>query len=240
MRFLRKLLRPLLVSALRRYPKVAIDALRESVWGDQYSFAALPEYPQRNFEDLAWMLASNPTNKALLILELDEAAFLFRLVRSLPSAQIMEIGRCHGGSTFLFAVASDQASTITSIDIAPRNDQLLRDVLEKNGLLKKVQLLAGNSHEANTIDDHYDLVFIDGDHSRAGAFKDYEHWKRAVKPGGYLILHNAAVGRPYAEAAEGAIWVADKVASEEKKYYRREADVGSLAVFIRTNVSWPQ
>jgi len=238
--FLRKLWRGLLVLALRGHPEIALDALRKPIWDEQYSFAAIPEYPQHNFEDITWMLASNPTNKALLIMELDEAAFLFRLVRSIPSAQIMEIGRGRGGSTFLFAVAGDSGSTVTSVDIEPRNEDLLRAALEKSGLAHKVHLLTGNSHEAPAREDHYELVFIDGDHSREAVRRDYEHWKRAVRPGGHLTLHNAAVGRPLAQAAGGAIWVADKVAAEDKDYYRRLPDVGSLAVFSRTTKPWPR
>ena len=75
MRFFRKHLRRLLLFFLRRRPNLALDdALRQQ---DSLSFANFPDRPQRNFEDLDWLLVSNSTNKGLLVLEFDEAAFLF-------------------------------------------------------------------------------------------------------------------------------------------------------------------
>ena len=215
MRFFHKHLRRLLLFFLRRHPNLAFDALRQQhsvVLGlafnalrqqNSLSFANLPERPQRNFEDLDWLLVSNSTNKGLLLLEFDEAALLFRLVRSQQAAQILEIGRYYGGSAFLFAVASDHNSMVTSIDIAPQNDELLQIALKKSGLAHKVQLLVGDSSGSEAKVDFYDLIFVDGDHSYEGVLKDYEHWRKAVKPGGYLVFHNAGAGRPQTGTAPG-------------------------------------
>ena len=94
MRFFHKHLRRLLLFFLRRHPNLALDALRHHPnlavdalrQQNSLSFANFPDRPQRNFEDLDWLLVSNSTNKGLLVLEFDEAAFLFRLVRSRPVA----------------------------------------------------------------------------------------------------------------------------------------------------------
>ena len=233
--FFRKYLRRLLLFFIRRDPHLALEALRQR---KNHSFANLPNRPQRNFEDLDWMLVSNSTNKGLLLMEFDEAAFLFRLVRSTPAAQILEIGRFYGGSAFLFAVASDHNSIVTSIDIAPQNDELLQIALKKTGLAHKVHLLVGNSHHSETKVDFYDLIFVDGDHSYEGVRQDYEHWKKAVKIGGYLVFHNAAAGRPYTTPVPGPFRLAQEIAVHDKEYYRREPDVGSLALFIRTEKPW--
>ena len=189
MRFFHKHLRRLLLFFLKRHPSLALDALRQQ---NSLSFANCPDRQQRNFEDLDWLLVSNLTNRGLLRLAFDEAAFLFRLVRSQPAAQILEIGRYHGGSAFLFAVASDHNSMVTSIDIAPQNDELLQIALKKSGLAYKVQLLVGDSNRGEARVDFYNLIFVDGDHSYEGVLKDYEHWRKAVKPGGCLAFHNAA------------------------------------------------
>lgn len=167
-------------------------------------------------------------------MQFDEAAFLFRLVRSRPAAQILEIGRYLGGSGFLFAVAGDNNSMVTSIEIAPPNDELLQIALKKAGLAHKVQLIVGDSHGVKAKADSYDLIFVDGDHTYNGVISDYEHWKKAVKPGGYLAFHNAATGSPYASTAPGPIRVAQEITARDGEYYRREPDVGSLALFIRT------
>jgi len=235
MSFFYKHLRRLLLFFIRRRPHLALEALRQR---NNHSFANLPNRPQRNFEDLDWMLVSNSTNKGLLLLEFDEAALLFRLARSKPAAQIVEIGRFCGGSAFLFAVASDQDSMVTSIDIAPQNDELLQIALKKSGLAHKVHLLVGDSHDSEAKVDFYDLIFVDGDHSYEGVLKDYEHWKKAVKPGGYLVFHNAAAGRLHTVTAPGPFRLAQEIAARDREYYRREPDVGSLALFIRTQKPW--
>ena len=235
MHFFNKHLRRLFLFFLRRHPNLVFDALRQP---DNLSFANMPDRPQRNFEDLDWLLESNSANKGLMLLQFDEAAFLFRLVRSQPAAQILEIGRCYGGSAFLFAVASDHHSMVTSIDIAPQNDQLLQLALRKSGLAQKVRLLVGDSRDGEVISDFYDLLFVDGDHFYKGALHDYEHWKKAVKPGGYLAFHNAAHGRPYTVTAPGAFRVTQEIAARDGEYYRREPDVGSLALFVRTQRPW--
>lgn len=237
MRFIRKYVRRFLVWVMRRHPHIAYDLLKQRPSRD-YSFAELPERPQRNFEDLDWMFESNPVNKGLLLLELDEAACLFRLARSKPAARILEIGRWRGGSTFLFAVASDQNSVVTSIDIAPQDDERLRTALEKNNLAYKVELLTGNSTAAEVRPDFYDLIFVDGDHSYKGAAGDYEHWKKAVKAGGHLAFHNAARGRPFTDDVAGLLRLMQEIMARENEYYRREPDVGSLALFVRTAKPW--
>jgi predicted O-methyltransferase YrrM len=238
MQSFRKYLRGLVVSFVRRHLYIAIDALKQQHPKSDYSFASAPDLPQRNFEDLDWMLVSNPINKGLLRLELDEAACLFRLARSKPAARILEIGRWRGGSTFLFAVASDQDSIVTSIDIAPEDDELLKTVLKKNNLAHKVELLVGNSPDAEVRRDFYDLIFVDGDHTYEGAARDYEHWKKAVKPGGHLAFHNAAQGRLFTDFAAGPLRLAQEITARESEYYRRERDVGSLALFVRTAKPW--
>ena len=237
MRLIRKYVRRVFVWIIRRHPHIAYDVLRKRSSRD-YSFAELPERPQRNFEDLDWMFESNPVNKGVLLLEFDEAACLFRLGRSKPAARILEIGRWRGGSTFLFAVASDQDSIVTSIDIAPQDDELLRTALKKNNLAHKVELLVGNSPDAQVRRDFYDLIFVDGDHSYKGAARDYEHWKKAVKPGGHLAFHNAARGRPFTNTVPGLLRLMQEITARENEYYRRQPDVGSLALFVRTAKPW--
>lgn len=184
------------------------------------------------------MLVSNPTNKGLAVLQFDEAAFLFRLARSRPAAQILEIGRFYGGSTFLFAVASDQDSRVTSIDIAPQNDELLQVALEKCGLAHKVRLIVSSSKAVEAPTAFYDLIFVDGDHSYEGVLRDYEHWKTAIRPGGCLAFHNAT-GPSHSGMLPGPFRVTKEVMARDGEYYRRETDVGSLALFSRTPKPWP-
>jgi hypothetical protein len=57
---------------------------------------------------------------------------------------------------------------------------------------------------------------------------------KPVKPGGCLAFHNAAAGRPHSGTAPGPFRLAQEIATRDEEYYRCEPDVGSLALFIRT------
>jgi predicted O-methyltransferase YrrM len=58
-------------------------------------------------------------------------------------------------------------------------------------------IVVGDSHSLGTRDTAlargpYDLLLIDGDHSRAGALVDFRDFAPMVRPGGLVALHDAA------------------------------------------------
>ena len=120
------------------------------------------------------------------------------------------------------------------LPVGSQNDELLQIALKKNGLAHKARLLVGDSVDGEAKADFYDLVFVDGDHSYKGVVNDYDHWRKAVKPGGYLAFHNAAAGGPHILTVPGPFRLVQEIAARDAEYYRREPDVGSLALFIRT------
>lgn len=57
-------------------------------------------------------------------------------------------------------------------------------------------IMVGDSHSLGTRDTAlargpYDLLLIDGDHSRAGALADFRDYAPIVRPGGLVALHDA-------------------------------------------------
>ena len=102
-----------------------------------------------------------------------------------------------------------------------------------------MQLLVGPSADADVGTQLYDLLFFDGDHSHEGARRDYDHWKKTVKAGGHLALHNAAWGRLFTNVHSGSRDLAEEITARDHQFFRREPDVGSLALFIRTANPWP-
>ncbi len=232
--------RRLLLSFIKRNPDLAIRALTQWPSRSTHSFLNMPDGPQHNFEDLDWMLVSNTTNRGLLRLDFEEAAFLFRLARNRESAQILEIGRFYGGSAFMFAVASDKNAHITSIDIAPQNDELLHAALKKHDLANKVDLLVADANQETVALSAYDLLFIDGDHSYEGVLKDYEHWKTSVKPGGFVVFHDAGASRELTTILPGPAQLMQEIVARDSDFFTRQKDVGSIAYFLRTKTPWPQ
>ena len=197
----------------------------------------------QNFEDLAGLFRPLMTSRKTIQMDLDEAAYLFILVRSLPSCRILEIGRYRGGSTLLFAVAIDDNSKLTSIDNLAKmgcDDSALIRVLEKFGFARKVELIAKNSTDVKATPDVYDIVFLDGDHTYEGVMKDYEHWKYAVKAGGHLLFHDAVYGRRFSSVIDGPARCVNKVQERDFKQFKKVKEIGSIIHFARTNESWPK
>ncbi len=103
---------------------------------------------------------------------------------------IVEIGRFHGGSTFLLACANREVP-IWSIDLEPQDDERLQRHLTDNRLGENVGLIVGDSHhdDFEQIGD-YDLLFIDGDHSYNGCLADLNAFFPRLAPGGHVVLHD--------------------------------------------------
>jgi predicted O-methyltransferase YrrM len=159
------------------------------------------------FDDLAFLFASTPLNHGIVSLAVDEAAYLYRIVRGLDRANIAEIGRYKGGSTLLIAAAMDSESTLWSYDLhvklmtvelGPEIDAEIERALERYGLADRVHLIVGDSKLVDPPAADFQLVFVDGDHSYEGVRGDYLNWRPALRPGGHLLFHDAAAHRPFA------------------------------------------
>jgi predicted O-methyltransferase YrrM len=154
----------------------------------------------RGFEDCVWIFSSSQLNHGLSRLSISEAAYLYRLIRSLPSPATLEIGRFRGGSTFLFALAG---ARVLSIDLDSRrqraDDEALLEALAGFGMRERVELALANSHAYPVGGRRLDVCFIDGDHRYEGVRADFEHWWPAIAPGGHVLFHDAFPGLPLSD-----------------------------------------
>ncbi len=192
----------------------------------------VPDGPPNGFEDCAWLFTSNLSNRNIARLDLDEAALLFKLVRTFEAPRVMEIGRLLGGSTILLAAAVGPGGKVTSVDIAPKNDDALSRALEKLEMNGRAELVVSDANLLEPPADGFDVVFIDGDHSYEGVRKDYEHWRGALRPGGYLVFHDAWPNRPAANVREGVERLMREIDTGDSEL-RRVQGAGSLGVFQR-------
>jgi predicted O-methyltransferase YrrM len=55
-----------------------------------------------------------------------------------------------------------------------------------------------------------DLVFVDGDHLEPGVRLDWELWREHVRPGGFVLFHDAREGRPDGRGLPGPTTVVDQ------------------------------
>jgi predicted O-methyltransferase YrrM len=112
-----------------------------------------------------------------------------------PVKSYLEIGVAAGGTTFIFNHFF-KLNTIALIDDnrhpkAHVRPYILRDIIRNE--------IIGHSHADGTvaalkdIKTDFDIVLIDGDHTYAGVSKDVDIYRRFLREGGFLILHDSAL-----------------------------------------------
>lgn len=121
-------------------------------------------------------------------------AFL-QLASTRPHRVVGEIGLGEGGTHVLLGRALPSLKKLVGLDLFVRNRKRLRRLI-RPGI--QHQLLHGNSTDEQTIrrvrkflnPDQFDILFIDGDHSRLGVQRDYELYSPMVKAGGLIVFHD--------------------------------------------------
>lgn len=122
-----------------------------------------------------------------------EMEYLFVVARRARRG-IIETGRYNGGSCFLMACAAPDVP-IYSIDLAPKDDDLLRQKFAEHGVGAKVDLIVGDSQNRKYPQiGEVDVLFIDGDHSYVGCMNDMRNWYSHLAVNGHLVLHDSYLG----------------------------------------------
>lgn len=189
-----------LLRAILKDPKVRgelVISLSELVAGnarfdDAMRAAGAVPAPSR-FDDLVWLFSSNPLNHRLARLDLDEAAYLYRLVRSLDSPLVAELGRFRGGTTVLLAAAGAE---VVSVDNHPRQPEWSRELagaLERLGLRERVEIVEGDTNSHPPGPGPYQVVVFDASVRREPLRAEVRNWWPALGPGGHAIFRD---GRP--------------------------------------------
>jgi predicted O-methyltransferase YrrM len=118
-----------------------------------------------------------------------EAEYLYLCAQE-ATIGIVEVGRFHGGSTFLLACANARVP-IWSVDLEPQNDARLEQLLADESVGRNVTLVVGDSHRDELPEiGSFDLLFVDGDHSYEGCLGDLERFVPRLAPRGQIVLHD--------------------------------------------------
>lgn len=197
-------------------------------------FPEVTDWPAEvdGFHDLAFLFTSSQLNHGVASLRFDEAAFLFGLVASLGPARMAEIGRFKGGSTFVTAAAKASGATLHSYDLhvgidGAQLDRELAAALERYELTEGVHLLVGDSRTVELPEGPLDLLFVDGDHSYAGAAADLRRWSPLVRAGGHLVMHDAVDTNGYGNTYPGVQQALRELLAGGQ--FDRLADAGTMA-----------
>jgi predicted O-methyltransferase YrrM len=137
-------------------------------------------------------------------------SFLQLLARESPRA-VVEIGTGQGGTLFLFASVAQSDAVLVSIDAAStegvfggrraykRRARLYRALGAPD---QTVAFIAADSHCEQTrraVEEalrgrSIDVLFIDGDHTRAGVEADFRMYSPLVRKGGLVAFHDIVPG----------------------------------------------
>jgi len=129
-----------------------------------------------------------------------EGQYVF-MIASMAKLGILEIGRFNGGSVFLMSCANRE-TPIYSIDIAPKDDELVKGLFREHGVGGNVDLIVGDSQRQRSPRvGRFDVLFVDGDHSYDGCTRDVENWFPVLEPGGHVLFHDAYQGSEVQPAA---------------------------------------
>jgi MMP 1-O-methyltransferase len=193
----------------------------------------------RGFEDLDFLFTSSQLDHGIASLRFDEGALLFRLVRSLGPATIVELGRFKGGSTFLMAAGMAPGSELWSYDLhlevpaGTTGEELDRDLqagLERYGI-DGVHVLVADTRTVTPPDRPLDLLFVDADHRYEGARADFDRWGQLLRSGGHLLFHDAVDTGGYGNLYPGITRLVSEIDAEPG--FKRMPGAGSIAHFTR-------
>jgi hypothetical protein len=148
--------------------------------------------------------------------ELEAGITYFSLALSIRAANIVEIGRNTGFSTYAFASALrllDEPSWLTpkpgfrerpdvdyavhdgprkrtlfSVEISPKQEAY--DLIERQGLTRYVKFVNQPSLRCPIPDVPIDVLLVDGNHEFEACTFDVDRWLPCVRPGGYMLLHD--------------------------------------------------
>lgn len=116
---------------------------------------------------------------------------LLDILRSENVKKMVSIGVYSGGTDWGFLNIAD---SVIALDVAKHpNIVQLEQAFPEN-----FTFVCGNTHDQNTFKilsgllggEKIDALFIDGDHSAAGAMQDFEMYSPFVKSGGLVIFHD--------------------------------------------------
>ncbi|MCO4293424.1 O-methyltransferase [Solitalea sp. MAHUQ-68] len=114
---------------------------------------------------------------------------LSMLSKMIKPKRILEIGTYTGYSAICLAEGLEEDGLLTTLDINEELEPFVRSFFEKAGVQNKIDYRIGNAVEIiPTIDEEFDMIFIDADKKNNGNYYDLVFDK--LKHGGYILADN--------------------------------------------------
>lgn len=157
-------------------------------------------------EKLTTYIENNTTDEPLLLQELNRETYakivmprmlsghlqgrvLAMLSHMIQPTNILEIGTYTGYSALCFSEGLKPGGKIITIDINEELEDMVKRYIHKVNKADSILQMIGNASEIiPTLNEKFDLVFIDADKENYSNYYDLVFDK--VKPGGYIIADN--------------------------------------------------
>lgn len=155
----------------------AVDAYIEQVVGasDQMLEAALEESARAGLP----AISVTPAQGKLLHL----------LARAMRARRVLEIGTLGGYSTIWLGRAVAPHGHVVTLELSPHHARVARSNLERAGLARVVEVLVGPASDTlDSLDDDFDLVFVDADKPSNAAYVAAA--LRLSHPGSVIVVDN--------------------------------------------------
>lgn len=160
-----------------------------------------------------------------------QGKFLEMVCHMLQPKRILEIGTFTGYSTIAMAQGLSNSALIYTIEVNKEMENFIREFLDKSGMESKVRLMMGNALEIiPTLDETFDLVFIDADKEQYVDY--YKLSKEKLRPGGFILADNVIWSGKVLKSSSKA----DKETQGIKdfnEYVKNDPDVEQVMLSIR-------
>jgi predicted O-methyltransferase YrrM len=132
----------------------------------------------------------------------DEIKTLASLVQEKQPQSVLEIGTAKGGSFYIWSRYLDSVEELVSLDLPGGRfgggyTEQKTKLFRKFAPSKQMHFVRDDSHQPDTyskvsehVEDRFDFLFIDGDHTYEGVKQDFEMYSQLVSDGGIIALHD--------------------------------------------------
>jgi len=116
--------------------------------------------------------------------------FLASLIKMAKCKAVLEVGVFHGETSQHLINALPKGGQYIGIDINDYRTDLTKATMSTGG--KSIDFIMGNSHNelAKLPSNHFDLIFVDGDHSWESILPEFKLVERLVARGGVIVYHD--------------------------------------------------